>query len=81
MKRFLYSASVTAASGHQVFFIDAASQEEADARAREGDSDGIHSEEVMVDDLSALDPCGETTLDDYGDFPPDDAQPTTKERT
>lgn len=72
MKRFLYSASVTSASGSQTFYIDAESQAEADKRARSGDTDGIHSEEVLVDDLSRLEACGETTIDDFGDFPPDE---------
>lgn len=69
LKRYLYTAEVKSASGHQVFYIDAASREEADARAQAGQSDGIHSEEVMVDDLHELDFTGETSTNDYGDFP------------
>ncbi|MGV2866365.1 hypothetical protein [Achromobacter sp. AGC39] len=69
LKRYLYTAEVKSASGHQVFYIDAVSREEADARAKAGKSDGIHSEEVMVVDLHELDFTGETSTNDYGDYP------------
>lgn len=75
MKRYLYGAVIKSVSGSQTFYIDAASQEEADERAREGDTDGIHSEDVEVTDLYELEPCGVTNLGDFGDFPPDAAQP------
>lgn len=69
MPRYLYAASVTCAAGTQTFYIDADTQEEADARADDKDTDGIYAEEIEVQDLSRLDACGETTTDDYGDFP------------
>lgn len=74
MKRFLYEASIQSATGTQVFYIDAGTQAEADARAAQDDTDGMYQHEAEVQSLSDLTPIGETSLTDFGDFPPD--QPT-----
>lgn len=74
MKRFLYQASVKSAEGTQVFYIDAETRAEADDRAANDDTDGIHQHEVEVMDLYPLDFVQETAIDDYGDFPPADNQ-------
>jgi len=70
MKRFLYQANVDGAEGNQTFYIDAETQEEADARAQNDESDGIYESEVEVTSLGSMELIGETTTDDYGDFPP-----------
>jgi hypothetical protein len=69
MPRYLYVASITSAAGNQTFYIDADSREEADIRAAQHDTDGMYAEEIEVQDLSRLEACGETTTDDFGDFP------------
>lgn len=69
-QRYLYRAEVTSASGSQMFYVDAESQDEADELIEKGGE--IYTNEVEVTDLSELEPCGTTTLDDFGDFPPSD---------
>ena len=68
MKRFLYTYSVTAASGTQTFYVDAETQEEADELIQAGGE--IYSNDVEVTDLGEPDRAGETNIDDYGDFGP-----------
>ena len=74
-KRYLYEAPVTDASGTQVFYVDALSRREADRRAANDETDGIFSNEVEVTNLGSLEFIDETTIEDFGDFPPDKAQP------
>ncbi|HHH1924162.1 TPA: hypothetical protein ACPZT9_000357 [Yersinia enterocolitica] len=70
LKRFIYSATVTSGSGSQSFYIDAKNREEADARAANKESDGMYADDSEVTDLDAFDYEDETTVDDFGDFPP-----------
>lgn len=70
LKRFIYSATVTCGSGSQSFYIDAKNREEADARAANKESDGMYADDSEVTDLDALEYEDETTVDDFGDFPP-----------
>lgn len=68
MKRFLYSFDVKAASGTQVFYVDAETQEEADELIQAGGE--IYSNEVEVTDLGEPVRAGETGIDDFGDCDP-----------
>jgi hypothetical protein len=69
-KRFLYSAGIESAAGWQTFYIDAHTREEADDRAAKHDTDGIYAEEVSVEDLGRLVFDNETSVTDFGDYPP-----------
>ena len=76
-QRYLFIANVTNASGTQTFYVDAESQEEANRLIETGGE--MYSNEVEVTDLSDFEPAGVTTLDDYGDFPPDDPRLDTED--
>ena len=69
MKRYLYTASVKAASGTQTFYVDARNKEEADARLADKDTDGIYMHDVEVIALDEFEFEGETEVTDFGDFP------------
>jgi hypothetical protein len=70
LKRFVYTASVESTYGHQSFYIDATTREEADERAARNDTDAIYAEEIEVQDLGKLVFDNETTTDDFGQFQP-----------
>lgn len=71
MKRYLYTASAESVYGSQTFYIDAESQKQANERASRHDTDGIYEEMLEVQGLGDFEPCGDTDLSDFGDFPPD----------
>ena len=67
MKRYLYEQIIEEASGHQTFYVDAKSKEEADLIISKGGGN-IYSEEVEVTRLGTPYHVGETDLGDDGDF-------------
>ena len=72
LKRFLFNYSIESASGHQTFYVDAKNLKEAEEKIKSGGE--IYAHECEVTDLSDKPEfAGETTLDDFGDFPPDGA--------
>ena len=70
MKRFLFSYDIESASGTQCFYVDAETLEEAKVKIEDGGD--IYSDECEVTGL-CHDPefVGETSIDDFGDFPPE----------
>lgn len=66
LKRFLISHDVVNASGTQVFWVDAESEDEAMAKHQAGESD-MYSSEVEVTKLGEPSLCGTTSLDDTGE--------------
>lgn len=78
MKRFLIDTSVNNAEGSQVWYVDATSEAEALEKYEQGDCD-LYASEVDVTSLGEPEISGETTLDDFGDFAEQPAQPLTDE--
>lgn len=70
MKRYLYNASVDGASGSQTFYVDAETREEADTKLKVGGPADIYAADVEVTQLGEFEFDSETTIDDFGDFPP-----------
>lgn len=69
MKRFLIEAEVKAAEGSQTFYVDAETEEQAMDIYNNGGGN-IYAHDVEVVDLGIPGCVGETSLDDFGDFPP-----------
>lgn len=68
IKRYLITRSITAAEGTQTFWVDAESEADALQKYEEGEG-GMYQSEFEVMDLGEPENSGETTFDDYGDFP------------
>ncbi len=75
MKRFLIQTSVENAEGSQTWYVDAETEAEALQKYDDGDCN-IYADESEVTSLGEPELAGETTLDDFGDFPP--PQPRSK---
>lgn len=71
MKRYLYNASVEGAGGSQTFYVDAETREEADAKLKANGPTDIYAADVDVTDLGKFEFDSETSVDDFGDFPPE----------
>lgn len=69
MQRFLLICDATSVSGHQIYYVDARTEEEAIAIYKKEGGE-LYSEELEVQDLSEPAVLETTTLDDYGNFPP-----------
>lgn len=67
MKRFLFEYPVLGTHGTQVFYVDAETADDA-LHLLEGGGGAIYSEEIEVTDIGEPELCGETTLDDFGEF-------------
>lgn len=68
-RRFLFCRSVLEANGSQTYYVDADTPEEAAKLLKETGGE-LYAEEVEVYALSEPEAAGETTTDDFGDFPP-----------
>ncbi|WP_313707922.1 hypothetical protein [Atlantibacter hermannii] len=68
-KRFLFTATVKHVEGYQTFFVDAETQEEAEAGIENGNGQ-IYEHELEVTDLDDFILDRVTTTDDFGDYPP-----------
>ena len=68
-KRFLFTATVKHVEGYQTFFVDAETQEKAEAGIENGDGQ-IYEQELDVTDLDDFILDRVTTTDDFGDYPP-----------
>lgn len=68
-KRFLFTATVKHVEGYQTFFVDAETQEKAEAGIENGHGQ-IYEQELYVTDLDDFILDRVTTTDDYGDYPP-----------
>lgn len=65
--RYLIERSVKSASGSQIFYVDATSEEEAIAKLKKGEG-GIYANECEVISLGEPYICGQTNTNDYGDY-------------
>ncbi|WP_313021620.1 hypothetical protein [Atlantibacter hermannii] len=68
-KRFLFTATVKHVEGYQTFFVDAETQEKAEAGIENGEGQ-IYEQELDVTDLDDFILDRVTTTDDFGDYPP-----------
>ena len=68
-KRFLFTATVKHVEGYQTFFVDAETQEEAEAGIENGEGQ-IYEHELDVTDLDDFILDRVTATDDFGDYPP-----------
>jgi len=68
-QRFLFTATVKHVEGYQTFFVDAETQEEAEAGIENGKGQ-IYEQELDVTDLDKFILDRVTTTDDFGDYPP-----------
>ena len=66
LKRYLIQCEVIEASGSQIFYVDAGTEEEAIERFANGEGN-FYADEVEVTNLSEGWVCGTTDLDDRGD--------------
>lgn len=69
MKRYLFTAQVRSAEGSQTFYVDAENYDEAFGKINCGGGE-IYNHEVEVVSLDDFEFERETSLDDFGDFPP-----------
>lgn len=65
--RYLIERSVESASGSQIFYVDATSDEEAIAKHKKGEG-GIYANECEVTSLGVPSISGQTNTNDYGDY-------------
>lgn len=68
LRRFLFTAEVKHAEGAQTFRVDAETLEKAKEILESGGGD-IYQHDVEVVSLDDFEFDGETSLDDFGDYP------------
>ena len=78
LKRYLFTANVTQVEGCQMFYVDAETPEQAE-KIMKSVGGTIYSEALSVMDISTPYLDGETSLNDFGDFPPEQAPDALKD--